>query len=691
MTNEELVAKFQVLYEQVGNVASILDANNKLLAQQAAYVGELTKVRKAQEETGASTKKIEGSVTGLVATLDRLHGAWELVQQGMEVARKAAEPLMKVFEAGIQQQNWTKELGALMGSTQAAGKEIAWLSELSKHADFRLPTLVEADQQLQLFGFNARKLLPDIAEAADAMHKPLDDVVQALNLASLGATRGLKRFGIDVAAVQRETGIQIVEGQKLTRDQNRVVIDQIVTDWKTRFGENIVTTEDVMTRIGSAWDRLRLRIANGPIGATVARDFDRLLKKIEELEANGTLDKWAAAASTAMNGLATSIEAVANALGKLGPLLAGIGKRLPSANFMANLPHIWDWSPKEQHDFLKGSAANAMGSPFDFMAAAVRDNVAPRTTTPDESGGGGATDEQAAAQRAWNLLRRQMRDTGRGGVGAAELIKSFQDQSSGTAFGWLKNEGSGSNALDFSSKGGASTVPWLPPVEEIREKATIIQNEIVRLQAQGISATRAAEIAYTKFYTGELTKRAKAQELAVGAILKIEHLANIATLGGRKALGLELRAMIDEFAAAELHARAVVWAKAGAVDILTPGKQALGAAELLGAAGAGIAAGIFTAKAAQLRSQENQATGGLAYGASTAQQPQVSARDQAFLSGGTNMPTNLTINATYIQQGGVQVYGDNGFEAWYQAKMRPLIRQDIEELGAIQVPNQRAA
>ena len=46
-------------------------------------------------------------------------------------------------------------------------------------------------------------------------------------------------------------------------------------------------------------------------------------------------------------------------------------------------------------------------------------------------------------------------------------------------------------------------------------------------------------------------------------------------------------------------------------------------------------------------------------------------------------PTHLTINATYIQQGGVQVFGQNGIEQFYRERLRPLIQQDLTDLRAL--------
>mgnify|MGYP001562347933 FL=1 len=683
-TREELIARFAVVYEQQGNAARIIQQNDTITRQQGALGRAHLQL---VPQTTAATRGVTafaGAATSLVPQLAAAASAAALFGA-------AAKGAADVIREGRMMENTTEQLTAFMGSAEAATARVRELEQLSLMSDVSLRGLEAANEQLEMFDLNAQKLLPDIARAADLMGRDITEVVNALSLASLGQTRGLRRFAIDVKAIQRELGITLEEGAQLTKAQQTAMIEFIVYKWKTGLTEAVDTTDDKLTQIANRFAVLRRRIFEGGLGDVIHTTLEFTIKVLDV--SGGLFAKaWALA-----QGLRTAALAGAGAglqVGKAALTLAGVdatrrpGQRAtgqyetaigPPEGPPARPPQSAEQRAAEAEkamkaaaDFRKRLAASIEGSARDplWIAYLQRQYEALVTQGP-------AWMEKSAAFLAESQARILTEETREGTrrvplpdvTAVTEQLDTY-GQALTAQFAVWGDTAQAQRALDVSSEAAALDAKTALQEAYYANLRTLHAGTYAVLEG----GLRGYTDAVARNVERQLTLHKTEQNVLV-AIAKAtlrEMLAGFLDYMSKKA---QARAAEELAEAAAALAKLVGFAFGPAGAAASLGKHLLAAAQF--GALAGVAAG--SASAVRSGGGADQARGGEIVergGGATA-------RDRAFLTGAAAGPTHLTINATYIQQGGVQVFGQNGIEQFYRERLRPLIQQDLTDLRAL--------
>lgn len=193
------------------------------------------------------------------------------------------EMFKQILETGFETDQIEKHFHAILGSAGEARQELERLEEFSLHAHFKLPELADADTFLRIFKLDAEELLPVLDRTASALGVSLDQMTTAIDLATLGQVRGLKRLGIDIREVQHNLGMEIVAGTQLTRNQAVALVKEIAREYQVTLADAVDTPKEKVTQLGNAFEVLRSRIWHMGLDEFVGTQLTRLVNAMGKL------------------------------------------------------------------------------------------------------------------------------------------------------------------------------------------------------------------------------------------------------------------------------------------------------------------------------------------------------------------------------------------------------------------------
>lgn len=188
------------------------------------------------------------------------------------------------------------------GSAEKARKAMGWVKEFSEKTPYKVGEVMEAFVQMKQRGFDPMSgSLRALGDAASGLGEPLIQAVDAVASAVAGEYEPLRRFGIRIsksgemlAMSYRKNGKNISSSVK----DNVVEIERAVT---SIFGDKFANMMDRQSRtLAGIWSNLEDKVTNFQLDIAAAGFFDKVkgklqqvLDKVNEMAANGTLERWA--------------------------------------------------------------------------------------------------------------------------------------------------------------------------------------------------------------------------------------------------------------------------------------------------------------------------------------------------------------------------------------------------------------
>jgi hypothetical protein len=277
---------------------------NKVFGSVAKGVGNL------RQNINAGFKRMAASVLSFRTILASV-GA---------VAAGMAAALRKSFEF----ERYRVQFKVLLGSVEAATERIRELQEFSAGTPFQFSGIAQASRSLQIFtngvlgGADSLKLVGD---AAAAVGQPLEDVSFWVGRAYAAIQAG-RPFGeasmrlLEMGVISEDVRAKMDDLQKSGADNVDVwnVLEDQLKKSKGGMEELSVTGEGLISTLK---DNVSLALAGlGDEFAVLAKDkIQALIDKIKELQADGSIKKFAEDSMTVMSALAKVVGGVAKAIG----------------------------------------------------------------------------------------------------------------------------------------------------------------------------------------------------------------------------------------------------------------------------------------------------------------------------------------------------------------------------------------
>lgn len=274
---------------------------------------------------------------GLGPVMDKIGTAAKVA--GAAVATGFGAMVMSGVKANSAMEQYRNTLNTVIGDSEVAAKKLDWVKQYAAKTPFEIPELVESTVKLEAMKLKAEEFIPvaaDMAAVFQSSGKTVGDAAEAINDAMMGEFERLKEFGIKLGQTDFKEG-----GKYAGKTYAEAVLEEVRNHNYTGAADALGQTfEGRLSTLKDTFGQF-IQKATTPIFDKLSTGLGDLMKRIDELQANGTLDKWADQATETMSALFDVAMSVGKAVGEvamfiinkwplIGPVLAGV-----LAGFMA--------------------------------------------------------------------------------------------------------------------------------------------------------------------------------------------------------------------------------------------------------------------------------------------------------------------------------------------------------------------
>lgn len=241
-------------------------------------------------------------------------------------AAGAATILAKsVINTSAQFESYAATLETIEGSAEKARKSLDWVADFGKTTPYEVGEVTDAFVRLKAYGLDPMDgTLSAVGDAASAMGKGLMQGVEAVADAATGEFERLKEFGIkSKQAGDNVTFTWSQNGKELTKTVKKSsteIVNFLKENFGARFNGAMIrqskTWNGMLSNIGDSWTDFQRRIGDAGFFDAVKRQLGRAMDYIGQLDADGTLDRWAANLSAAFTKAANGIADFAERMGR---------------------------------------------------------------------------------------------------------------------------------------------------------------------------------------------------------------------------------------------------------------------------------------------------------------------------------------------------------------------------------------
>lgn len=211
---------------------------------------------------------------------------------------------MPMLNKTAEFEGYQSVLKVLEGSSEKAKASMAWIETFATRTPYELNEVTAAFVQLRSYGMDPTSgLMNTLGDTAAAMNKPVMDAVEAMADAVTGENERLKTFGIKARAegdlfhydfTDKNGKQQVLSALKDDRKGIEQVLRRI---WDGKFAgaqeEKAKTWTGVVSNLSDQWSKFQRMIMNSGPFEKLKGHLVSLLDKLNAMEADGSLQKWA--------------------------------------------------------------------------------------------------------------------------------------------------------------------------------------------------------------------------------------------------------------------------------------------------------------------------------------------------------------------------------------------------------------
>lgn len=326
----------------------------------------LPMLNRAAERTGAGLGSLIRKAGGLAL------GAAKWGAAGIAFATGALAG--GVIGKGSQFEQFQIMLENSEGSAAKAKNAMAWVQKFAAKTPYELDQVMQAFVSLKAYGIDPMDgSLKSLGNAASGMSKDIMQAVEMMADAQTGEFERLKEFGVRAkVAGDRVTFTYMRAGREMSRIAKNSAADiksALTGIFDERFGgmmdRQSKTLAGMWSNMKDIASGFQLKIGNAGLFDKLKAKAQGLLDRLNTMEANGSLDRWADRISEKLEGLidradqfvtGTDWAAAANGMMAIGSAAAGL------LGIIGNIASAWG-SVMEMRDraMLNNAARGAFG------------------------------------------------------------------------------------------------------------------------------------------------------------------------------------------------------------------------------------------------------------------------------------------------------------------------------------------
>ncbi|MCD1264547.1 hypothetical protein GR158_12365 [Shinella sp. AETb1-6] len=225
------------------------------------------------------------------------------------VAAAAAAALGKsVISTTAKFESFQATLETVEGSAEKARASLDWISDFAKKTPYEVEELTSAFVKLRAYGMDPTNgLMEDLGNASSAMGKRLIDAVEMIADASTGEFERLKEFGIRASQAGDQVTFSWTENGKTLTKTTKKTGEEITKFIQERFGQRFSgamvrqskTWNGMISNLSDTWTDFQRRIGEAGFFDAVKGQLGRAINFLNQLDLDGTLDRWAKSWSAA--------------------------------------------------------------------------------------------------------------------------------------------------------------------------------------------------------------------------------------------------------------------------------------------------------------------------------------------------------------------------------------------------------
>lgn len=259
-----------------------------------SLIARLRLVERAGRAAGAGLRKLGGMGLGFLKN--------GLMAGGAALAGAGGFALFDLFRTAGQFEQYQASLEGTEGSVEAARKSMAWVQKFTAETPYELAEVMEAFVRLRQFGLDPMDgSLATLGDASAAIGAPMMQAVEMMTDATQGNLERLQEFGIKARKEGNRTVLSYVkDGKDIERTvtgTGTVIKEALIDIFNERFGGGMIrqskTLFGIVANLKDKWSEFLLLVANAGIFDFVKKRLQGLLDKVNEMAANGQLQRWA--------------------------------------------------------------------------------------------------------------------------------------------------------------------------------------------------------------------------------------------------------------------------------------------------------------------------------------------------------------------------------------------------------------
>ncbi|MGE4536641.1 MAG: tape measure protein [Desulfovibrio sp.] len=309
--------------------------------------GSLDILIQAKDEASAVLESIQSRISGLgsqgtssfskidtaaSAVTTRLNGLYAAA-----VAVSAALTAGKFVQVPAQFESLSKQLETVTKSSKTAQEGMTWVQDFAQRTPYELSQVTDAFVKLTSYGFDPKKLLEPIGNAASGMQKELDQAVEAFADATRGEYERLKEFGINASTVGNQVTFSWMEnGQQMEKTVTKSAekIGEALTGiWTDMFAggmeSQMTTFSGRLSNLMDAATRDIQQFMSAGLFDSIKAKLSELTDALVELEKSGKLEEWGRVAAEQFDKIWELLKTVGKEakdfLSQWGKLLVALG------------------------------------------------------------------------------------------------------------------------------------------------------------------------------------------------------------------------------------------------------------------------------------------------------------------------------------------------------------------------------
>jgi phage tail tape-measure protein len=213
-----------------------------------------------------------------------------------------------VIKTTAKFESFQATLETVEGSADKARASLDWISDFAKKTPYEVEELTRAFVKLRAYGMDPTNgLMENLGDASSAMGKSLIDAVEMIADASTGEFERLKEFGIRASQAGDQVTFSWTENGKTLTKTTKKTGEEITKFIQERFGQRFSgamvrqskTWNGMISNLSDTWTDFQRRIGEAGFFDAVKGQLGRAINFLNQLDMDGTLDRWAKSWSSA--------------------------------------------------------------------------------------------------------------------------------------------------------------------------------------------------------------------------------------------------------------------------------------------------------------------------------------------------------------------------------------------------------